>query len=150
MYIKYLFYLAATVVLAMGFVYCSKSTISEKDAKQVLQQFYSDDAPESINDRFLLQAGKPIVPYVAAEIADRNMPKRRYAIIVLGTIGDARALPALEKIINDQTESAWIRGDALTAIWHINKEMGKEYARKYGGDKGYIDRTIQLLTEGAI
>jgi HEAT repeat protein len=84
------------------------------------------------------------------EIENKKMPKRGYAIVALGKIKDSRALPVLEKIMNDKTEKIITKCDALRAIWHIDSKLGEEHAKKYGGDKGYIDRTIELLKQGAI
>lgn len=150
MLIRNLFLLGMIVVLFPCLIYCSKSKLSEEEAKSIIQKFYSDNVPESMLDRYLLDAGKPIVPYLVIEIENKKMPKRGYAILALGKIHDSRALPVLEKIMNDKMENTIIRGDTLTAIWHIDRKLGEEYAKKYGGDNGYIDRTIQLLKEGAI
>ena len=129
---------------------CSKSTMSEKEAQKVLNSFYTDKVPESINDRHLLRAGKGIVPYLVEEIQKRDMPKRRYAIGALGKIADRRALPVLVKILEDRSELEYFRGDTLEAIWRIDKKMGGELAKKYSGESIYIDTVIQLLREGKI
>ena len=129
---------------------CSEPKMDEKEAQEVLNSFYTDKVPESINDRHLVRAGKAIVPYLVAEIQKRDMPKRRYAIGALGKIGDRRALPVLVKILGDRSELEYFRSDALRAIWHIDKKQGEELAKKYAGESIDIDTVSQLLREGKI
>lgn len=129
---------------------CSKPTIDEKEAKEILHDFYTNKEPELNIDYDLLRAGKPIVPYLIVEIQKKNMPRRRYAIGALGKIGDRRAVPALIKILEDRSELDYFRGDALEAIWHIEKNVGEEFAEKHSGESVYIDRVIQLLRENKI
>ena len=148
--IKNLLRIGLLMLFALCLFCCSKSTINEEEAKSILLKFYKDDVSESMSDRYLLGAGKPIVPYLAKEVKNKTMTKRQAAIIALGKINDRRALPVLETIINDQSEEVYTRGNALNSIWHIDKKIGEIYAKKYGGDKGYMDRTIELLKEGAI
>jgi len=124
--------------------------MDKKEAQKVLNSFYTDKVPESINDRHLLRAGKAIVPYLVEEIQKKDMPKRRYAIGALGKIGDRRALPVLVKILGDRSELEYFRSDALRAIWHIDKKQGEELAKKYAGESIDIDTASQLLREGKI
>jgi hypothetical protein len=77
--------------------------MDEKEAQDVLNKFYADNVPESINDRHLLNAGSSIVPYLLIEIQKKDMPKRGYAILALGKIGDGRAIPILQSILNDSS-----------------------------------------------
>lgn len=128
---------------------CSKSIMNEKEAQKVLNSFYTDKVPESINDRHLLRAGKAIVPYLIIEIQKKDMPKRGYGILALGKIGDRQALHVLTKIFEDQSELIYFRCDAIRAIWHIDEKLGKELAKKYAGENSYIDETIDLR-EGKI
>jgi len=124
--------------------------MNEHEAAQVLQNFYNDNVPEPINDRYLLEAGKAIVPFLLEEIKDPDMPKRGYAILALGKIGDVRALGTLEQILDDKSETDYIRGDSLTSIWHIDRKVGEKLSIKYHGENRYIDRTIELLKKGDI
>ncbi len=129
---------------------CFKSKIDDKEAQKILNDFYTDNVPEPILDRHLVNAGKAIVPYLLVEIQKKDMPKRGYAILALGKIGDKQALPVLLRILEDSSELIYFRDDALRAIWHIDKKLGEEYARKYQGESKEIDRTIELLREGKI
>jgi HEAT repeat protein len=129
---------------------CAKSKIGDKEAKTILNDFYFDNVPESINDRHLLNAGKAIVPHLIIEIQNKNMPKRGYAILALGKIGDKEAIPILAKILEDRSELIYFRTDSLRAIWHIDQKLGEEYARTYQTENNEINRTIELLREGKI
>jgi HEAT repeat protein len=129
---------------------CFNSEINDKEAQYILNNFYADNVPEPISDRHLLSAGKAIIPYLIVEIQKKDMQKRRYAIGALEKFGDRRALPVLTKILEDRSEVIYFRDDALRAIWHIDRKLGEEYARKYHGEYREIDRTIELLREGKI
>jgi HEAT repeat protein len=127
---------------------CFRAEIDQKEAQKILNDFYDDNVPEPILDRHLLSAGKAIVPYLLIEIQKRDMPKRGYAILALGKIGDRRALPVLIRILEDRSEIVYFRDDALRAIWHIDRKLGWEYAKKYAGENKEFDRTLELLKEG--
>lgn len=142
-----LFLVISMIIIPLG---CYKATMDEKEAQKVLNDFYTDRVPESINDRHLLNAGKAIVPYLIIEIQKRDMHKRGYAILALGKIGDRRALPVLIKILEDRSESYGFHEATLRAIWHIDRKLGEEFARKHEGEHKEVDRTIQLLREGRI
>ena len=141
----YLIPLILTIVLG-----CLESTMDEKEARKVLHDFYNNKEPEAISDYDLVKAGKPIVPYLIVEIQKKDMPRRRYAIGALGKIGDKRALPLLIKILEDRSELIHFRADALESIWHIDRQLGEEYARRYQGESKEIKRTIELLQKGII
>lgn len=137
-------------IMGIPHVGCSKTEIDEKEAQEVLHEFYTNKEPEPIVDQPLLSAGKAIVPYLMIEIQKKDMTMRGYAILALGKIGDRRALPVLMKILEDRSELVYFRSDALRAIWHIDRKLGEEYANKYTGESREIDRTIELLRAGKI
>ncbi len=129
---------------------CTEEVMTPEQAKKVLSDFYADRVPEEIQDRLLVDAGKPIAPYLLVEIKNKDMPKRRYAILALGKIKDKRALPVLTQILDDSSEINYFRDDALCAIWHIDRKLGEQSANQYSGKIEGIDRIIQLLREGVI
>ncbi len=129
---------------------CTQSVNSEEEAQEIFQKFYNDNVPESINTRHLENAGKSIVPYLLREIQNRDMPKRGYAILAFGKIGDKSALKDLQIILNDVSETEVIRGDALRSIWHLDKRLGKQLSEELHGKSEYIDRNIELLEKGSI
>jgi HEAT repeat protein len=127
---------------------CSSEQISEKDAEAIMKEFYSAQVPEPIIKAPLVSAGRKIVPYFSKEVLNRKMQKRGYAILALGEIGDRRALDSLKKVLDDQSEEKDFRECALRAIWHIDRKLGEEYARRYEGKNKDMDRTIKLLKDG--
>lgn len=127
---------------------CSAQTMDEVEAQKVLNDFYMDKVPESINDRHLLNAGKAIVPYLIVEIQNENMPKRGYAILALGKIGDRRALPVLTRMFENPVETKVHPSDSLRAIWYIDRKLGEEFASKYTGNDELTLRSIELLRKG--
>jgi hypothetical protein len=141
---------AAALLLFFSAFACSRETMDPAEARRVLNDFYTDRVPEPINDRHLVNAGKPIVPYLLVEIENRDMPKRRYAIGALEKIKDRRALPLLIQILEDRTELSYFREDAFRAIWHIDRKLGEEYAQKSSAESQDMDRIIELLKEGKI
>lgn len=142
--------LFSVLVALAGMLGCSPPTMDEKEAQKVLRDFFNDNVPESIADRHLLKAGKAIVPYLIKEIQKEDMPKRGYALLALGKIGDRRALPVLVYMFEHPVETKVHPGESLRAIWHIDEKLGEELAARYTGSDEYMIRTIQLLREGVI
>jgi hypothetical protein len=119
--------------------------LTKRKAQAILHEFYTEIVPEPLIGRQLSGAGKRMVPFLLPEIERRDMPRRGYAILALGDIGDGRALPTLITIFEDKSELDDIRDAALRAIWHIDKRVGEELGKKHFGEDRYIDRTIELL-----
>ncbi len=84
----------------------------------------------------LILTGRGAVPSILAEVTNRSMPRRHYAIWYLGLSGDRRSLPVLETILNDVTESEYARADALVAIAMIDEAQGLALARRYESHEG--------------
>ena len=127
---------------------CGKPRLNENDAQKFLNYFYNDKVPEEITDRYLLTAGRGIVPYLIDEVQKRDMPKRGYAIGALGKLGDRRALLVLIKILGDNSEIHYFREDALVSICYLDKSLGEEMIEKYAGQSESFDRQIELLKKG--
>lgn len=127
---------------------CGKPRLNENDAQKFLNYFYNDKVPEEITDRYLLTAGRGIVPYLIDEVQKRDMLKRGYAIGALGKLGDRRALPVLIKILGDNSEVHYFREDALVSICYLDKSLGEEMIEKYAGQSESFDRQIGLLKKG--
>ena len=106
----------------------------------VWEQFYSGDHEPELDDP-LIAAGGKMTLVICDAIGHRDMRLRRYAIGALGHIGDERSLPALESILRATDEIHYFRGDALHAIYLINRAIGKQYALEFADDHSYL-RTI--------
>ncbi len=103
-----------------------------RDPAAALADFHTgtDRAEDQLTDPLILN-GRRVVPLVLAELPDKNMDKRRYAIGFLGVGGYAEALPALQGILSDESELNYFRADALEAIQLISPEDAKEVASRY-------------------
>jgi hypothetical protein len=78
------------------------------------------------------------------------MRRRRYAIGALGWVRDRRAILTLETIYANPTEDELYRGDALEAIFIIDQNLGRSYARNVLArnypDQHYLkSRAIEII-----
>lgn len=110
--------------------------------------FYSGDHEPELDDP-LIKAGKNMTLAICQAIKHKDMRLRRYAIGALGFIGDKRALPTLETILKSQEEIDYFRGDALHAIYQIDRNLGKKYAEKYGSDNKHLKRLKKDIQQDA-
>jgi len=101
-------------------------------------RFYNGDHEPELDDP-LIEAGAKMVPAICEAIANRDMKLRRYAISALGFIGDKRAIPLLETILNDKTEEDYFRGDALHALYLIDETQGAIYAAQHKNENKYLN-----------
>ena len=148
-----------TIVISIAI---SVSTVFAKDKEyrpggkafaSVWSRFYASDHESELDDP-LIEAGKEMTLVICEAIKNKDMKYRRYAIGALGYIGDKRALPTLENILKSKEEIYYFRGDALHAIYQIDKSLGKKYAAEFGEAhehlkmlKGSIERDDKWLTE---
>lgn len=143
-----LFLVLLVILIPLSIILSSGLFMNEQKARRILHEFYTEIVPEVVIGHQLREAGRPIVPYVLREVQKKEMPRRGYAILSLGIISDRRAIPILQRIFEDKSETDYIRGDALRAIWHMDNELGKTLARDYQGESVYIDEITGLLREG--
>lgn len=71
-----------------------------------------------------------MVPHICRAVRDSQMHCRRYALLALGHLRDRRAILTLETIYSDVDEDSLFRGDALEAIFVIDQELGRYYAKR--------------------
>ncbi len=103
----------------------------QQDPEQVMSEFYSNPGPEySLMDP-LIVAGPSIYSSVIEAVRDPTMPRRRYAIGFLGNEEVAEALQLLTAILKDDSELPYFRGDALEAIYKMDKDRAKELAPQF-------------------
>lgn len=119
----------------------------------VWERFYSGDHEPELDDP-LIDAGKEMTLVICDAIENKDMRLRRYAIGALGYIGDKRAISTLEEILRSKDEVYYVRGDALHAIYQIDKSLGKKYADQYAHEheylkvlQGNIEKDAEWLTE---
>lgn len=108
---------------------CGEKEIIELSSDEALNKFYSSEVAEDQLQDPLILAGDKVVPLVLSEIKNKDMPRRRYAIGALGSIGNPLALPVLEGILNDGFEKDYFQCDALEAIAMIDFNYAKKLAK---------------------
>jgi len=117
-----------------------------RDPQAALRDFYAPvgRAEDQLADPLILN-GHKVVPLVVADVKNKAMPLRRYAIGFLGIGRYSEALPVLVSILNDETELFYFRADALIAIYQISPSQAKELApRHVAGEEllGHIAKQI--------
>jgi hypothetical protein len=113
---------------------------------KVLFDFKTQQVPESALTEVLLDADPvALAPLLITEIADRGMPRRRYAIGYLGQIKSSAALPTLEVILADESEAGHFRADALSAIDSIDRPRGERHALTYRESPDELGRTAREI-----
>jgi HEAT repeat protein len=98
---------------------------------EVWRKFYTEADHEPTIDDPLIEAGPKMVPAICEAVHHKDMKLRRYAIGALGYIGDPRALPTLEAILNDDSEIDYFRGDALHSIYLIDRARGVSLGKRH-------------------
>ncbi len=96
----------------------------------------------------LRRAGKAVVPLIIAELPNRSMRRRRYAIAFLGDGGYREALPLLELIARDETERDHFRGDALLAIANIDLELARRITGDLVAPTAHLSWIAKIILQG--
>jgi hypothetical protein len=107
---------------------------------KIWHAFYVEGDHEPELDDPLITAGRAMSAAISEAIAHPDMKRRRYAIGALGYIRDRRTLPSLERILKDKSEIYYFRGDALHAIYQIDKKLGTRYAKQFANEHEYLKR----------
>ena len=120
-----------------------------RDPRDALQDFYDaqDRAEDQLCDPLILN-GSRVVPLVLAEIPDKEMPLRRYAISFLGNGGYKPAIPVLEEILADEAEVYYFRADALQAIYSIDRQHGERLALDHVDGEGLLGQFAGQVAKG--
>lgn len=120
-----------------------------RDPQAAMLDFYAPDgrAEDQLADPLILN-GQKVVPLVIADVKNKKMPLRRYAIGFLGNGRYAEALPVLISILNDDTEIFYFRADALIAIYQISPSKGKELAPRYIQGEELLGRVAKQVVDG--
>ena len=123
-------------------------------AKDVLADFYRPGSETGRREEMLtnpLKAHADTVKMLVIEkIPDKRMPNRRYAIFFLGDCRIQEAIPALQAILNDKTENAGIRGDALRSIFFIDRDMGLALAEVYNAGNDLLQYSAKTILSGQV
>jgi hypothetical protein len=120
---------------------------SEADALEV---FYAAQVSEDEQLDALIAARGDVVPMVVAAVRHASMPKRRYAVAFLGNSGRRDALPVLRRIVEDETEEAQIRGDALESMARIDLGSVAALTPRYRGRADYLGGSARAIEKGEL
>ena len=94
--------------------------------------FYAGDHEEDL-PKPLIKAGPAMVPAITQAISHKDMKKRRYAITALAYLKDRKAVEPLTRIVKDKSEEDYFRGDALHSVYVLDRKLGEQLARQFGG-----------------
>jgi hypothetical protein len=144
-----------TILTLFSIIFAQNVAAEEKEYRpggetffSVWDKFYKGDHEPELDDP-LIKAGEKMTLIICEAIKHQDMCLRRYAIGALGYIGDRRALPTLEGILKSQNEIYYFRGDALHAIYQIDKALGKKYATQYGKEHNYLSMLQSAIEKDA-
>jgi hypothetical protein len=115
---------------------------------RVWDAFYTDQPHEPELAGPLVAAGPAMTSAICEAVAHKDMMYRRYAIGALGIAGDRRALPTLEKVLKDDSETDYFRGDALQSIFRIDRALGRRFAKQYLNGPDYLARISAAVERG--
>lgn len=120
-----------------------------RDPQAALRDFYAPvgRAEDQLTDPLILN-GHTVVPLVVADVKNKAMPLRRYAIGFLGSGRYVEALPVLASILNDETELSYFRADALIAIYQISPPQAKEFAPRCVAGEELLGRIARQIVDG--
>ena len=108
-----------------------------------LAQFTSDSARAAARE-----IGRDRLAQLIEGASTPTSPKRLKSIQILGYAGFSEALPTLEDIINNAAETDSIRGEALLAIYLIDTDRGRAYAKQYANEINHIGRVATAILTG--
>lgn len=98
-----------------------------------------------VEDLFIV-TGKCMVPTAIEAIKDQSLFKRPFIISFLGKISSKEALPTLITIVNSESDPH--RASALIAVFRIDNEIGREYAKMYENQPGELGKYSRDILAG--
>ncbi|HZP92847.1 MAG TPA: hypothetical protein VFB20_08200 [Burkholderiales bacterium] len=104
--------------------------ISSLGRDAAIAEFFASNAAEDQLMDPLILGGRGVVAQLIKEVVKKDMPRRRYAILALGNIGDPAAIETLNLIALDPSEVEYVRCDALTSIALIDENRAKTLAER--------------------
>jgi len=140
------------IFIPLGFSCQSKINSQTREfipPQTAMEKFYGFEGKEKELMDPLILAGEPVVPLVIEAIKNQEMPKRRYAIGFLGNGEYKQALPVLEEILKNPDEKDYFRGDALLAIYQVDKELGIKYAKEQEQSKNPVGEIAKDILSNA-
>lgn len=129
------------------FIYFFAGKLVDKECAPLYYTvFKSQSVSEPYHEEPIFLAGENIGQFLTADIINKEMRLRRYAINGLGKIKYKPATENLIKIITDSTEKIEFRADAIIALSNIDKKIGEQINFKLAKSTNYNDNeTIKLV-----
>ncbi|WP_375185101.1 hypothetical protein [Pseudoalteromonas sp.] len=120
-----------------------------RDPEEALKDFYETQyrAESQLQDPLILN-GSNVLPLVLRDLPDKNMPRRRYAIGYIGNGRYEEAIPALKKILHDNSELNYFRADALEAIYQIDMSLSRNLAANFTNEPELLGRVAKKIVSG--
>ena len=130
------------VILLVGIVYFSASYFGSPAPCPLPEYSWYNG---HVQDLLILE-GSCVVATAVDAITDKSLERRPFIIAFLGNGAHKEALPALERIVEDETDPD--RGPALIAIFLIDREEGRRLARAYRSNNGHFGEiTLDILMD---
>ena len=130
---------------------CSAEEVEYRPGGQRFEKtwvkFYAGDHEPELSGP-LISAGPKMTKAICEALSHPDMKLRRYALGALGFIGDKRAIPTLEKILKNNEEIYYFRGDALNAIYQLDKKLGTKYATQFANEHEYLKMIADAIEKG--
>lgn len=76
-------------------------------------------------------AGESVVPLVAEKIKSKDLDRRLYAIVFLGTVESKEPIPVLQQIAEDESDNVFFRSNALNSLYMLDEKSGVELATTF-------------------
>ena len=126
----------------MMFSGCKKS-----GAQSAFDEFMTTEHKESFIVAPLCGAGESVVPIVTEHIKDKNMERRLYAILFLGTTESKLSVPILQNIVQDETETPGYRSNALQSVYLLDENLGRKLAQNYQSRTDHLGKAAQEILQ---
>ena len=147
---NYKTYILVFLTILFGSYACqSLNETSVPTVDEIMEDFYHAEgrAEDMLMDPLIIHV-EIVKQRVIQEIQDPTMDKRRYAILFLGNERIKEALPVLRKILNNQEEKDYFRGDALESIYRIDSAEGIQRAKEFINQKDYLGNLSREIVNG--
>lgn len=135
--------LLLSTLAPLGVVGCSR------EPQEAIEAFlHATHVPEEqLADPLILTRCRA-APTIIRMIADKSMPRRRYAIGYLGNRRCSEAMPELKRIAVDEGEELFFRADALEAITQIDTAAGMLLAEPWASRQDILGGVSRAILRG--
>lgn len=119
----------------------------QQSSENALNEFLTHQTKESYLAIPLCNAGEKVVPLLTEKVKDKNLKRRRYAIGFLGVTESKLPVSVLEKIVKDETDNEFYRGDSLQSLYLLDESLGKTLANNYQNMADYLGETAREIMQ---